>query len=83
MVAAGRHPGRCSALLVYAAAAAGPDVDRVLGILIVQTVMPLVALVLGTAALGSEIEDGTAVYLLASRSRAGRSRWPRSSSRSA
>ncbi len=27
--------------------------------------MPLVALVLGTAALGSEIEDGTAVYLLA------------------
>ena len=42
-----------------------PDVDRVLGILIVQTVMPLVALVLGTAALGSEIEDGTAVYLLA------------------
>jgi ABC-2 type transport system permease protein len=42
-----------------------PDVDRVLGILIVQTVMPLVALVLGTAALGSEIEDGTAVYLMA------------------
>ena len=42
-----------------------PDVDRVLGILIVQTVMPLVALVLGTAALGSEIEDGTAIYLLA------------------
>jgi ABC-2 type transport system permease protein len=42
-----------------------PDVDRVLGILIVQTVMPLIALVLGTAALGSEIEDGTAVYLLA------------------
>ena len=42
-----------------------PDVDRVLGILIVQTVMPLVALVLGTAALGSEIEDGTAVFLLA------------------
>jgi ABC-2 type transport system permease protein len=42
-----------------------PDVDRVLGTLVVQTVMPLVALVLGTAALGSEIEDGTAVYLLA------------------
>jgi ABC-2 type transport system permease protein len=42
-----------------------PDVDGVLGILIVSTVMPLVALVLGTAALGSEIEDGTAVYLMA------------------
>ena len=40
-----------------------PDVDRVLGVLIVQTVMPLVALILGTATLGSEIEDGTAVYL--------------------
>ena len=26
--------------------------------------MPLVALIFGTAALGSEIEDGTAVYLL-------------------
>jgi ABC-2 type transport system permease protein len=40
------------------------DVERVLAILVVQTVMPLVALVLGTASLGSEIEDGTAVYLL-------------------
>jgi ABC-2 type transport system permease protein len=41
-----------------------PDVDRVLGVLMVQTVMPLVALILGTATLGSEIEDGTAVYLM-------------------
>lgn len=41
-----------------------PDLDAFLGLLIVQTVMPLVALILGTAALGSEIEDGTAVYLL-------------------
>ena len=40
------------------------DVDRVLGVLVVQTVMPLIALILGTAALGSEIEDGTIVYLL-------------------
>ena len=31
----------------------------------VATLMPLVALVLGTAAIGSEIEDGTIVYLLA------------------
>ena len=40
------------------------DVERVLAILVVQTVMPLVALILGTASLGSDIEDGTAVYLL-------------------
>ncbi len=32
--------------------------------LIVRTVLPLVALVFGTAVLGSELEDGTAVYLL-------------------
>lgn len=41
-----------------------PSVAGVLGVLIVQTVMPLVALIFGTASLGSEIEDGTAVYLL-------------------
>src|SRR5439155_2182476 len=33
--------------------------------LIVRTVLPLVALVLGTAAIGPELEDGTAVFLLA------------------
>ncbi len=33
--------------------------------LIVTTLLPLTALVYGTAALGAEIEDGTAVYLLA------------------
>ncbi len=33
--------------------------------LIVSTLLPLAALVYGTAALGAEIEDGTAVYLLA------------------
>ncbi len=32
--------------------------------LIVTSLLPLVALVFGTAALGAEIEDGTAVYLL-------------------
>ncbi|HEY7589968.1 MAG TPA: ABC transporter permease subunit [Candidatus Limnocylindrales bacterium] len=32
---------------------------------IVRSVLPLVALVFGTAALGGELEDGTAVYLLA------------------
>ena len=41
-----------------------PDADRVLDTLVVRTVMPLVALVVGTAAIGSEIEDGTAVYLM-------------------
>ncbi len=33
--------------------------------LVITTLLPLVALVYGTAALGAEIEDGTAVYLLA------------------
>ena len=33
--------------------------------LVVTILLPLLALVYGTAALGAEIEDGTAVYLLA------------------
>ena len=33
--------------------------------LIVTTVLPLTALIFGTAAIGSEFEDGTAVYILA------------------
>ena len=41
-----------------------PDADRVLDTLVVRIVMPLVALVVGTAAIGSEIDDGTAVYLM-------------------
>jgi ABC-2 type transport system permease protein len=41
-----------------------PDADRVLDTLVVRIVMPLVALVVGTASIGSEIEDGTAVYLM-------------------
>lgn len=32
---------------------------------IITTILPLACLILGTAALGSEIEDGTAVYILA------------------
>jgi hypothetical protein len=32
--------------------------------LIVTTLLPLVALIFGTAAMGTEVEDGTAVYLL-------------------
>jgi ABC-2 type transport system permease protein len=49
-----------------------PDVDRdewvanvLLKGLIVTAVLPLCTLIFGTTALGSEIEDGTAVYLLA------------------
>jgi ABC-2 type transport system permease protein len=38
---------------------------QLLSLLGVATLMPLVALVLGTGAIGSELEDGTAVYLLA------------------
>jgi ABC-2 type transport system permease protein len=41
-----------------------PDADRILDTLVVRTVMPLAALILGTAAIGSEIDDGTAVYLM-------------------
>lgn len=36
-----------------------------LGGFVIATLLPLAALVFGTAALGAEIEDGTAVYLLA------------------
>jgi ABC-2 type transport system permease protein len=43
---------------------ARPEIDRILDAMLVQTVLPLVALVLGTAALGSELEDGTALYLM-------------------
>jgi ABC-2 type transport system permease protein len=49
----------------------GPDTDQqdwtangLLAVLVVGTLLPLCALIFGTAALGSEIEDGTAVYLL-------------------
>ncbi len=38
---------------------------RLLSTLGVGTLMPLVALILGTGAIGSEIDDGTAVFLLA------------------
>jgi ABC-2 type transport system permease protein len=35
-------------------------------VLVIRAVLPITALVLGTAALGSELEDGTAVFLLTS-----------------
>lgn len=40
------------------------DAPEILDTLVVRTVLPLVALIIGTSAIGSEIEDGTLVYLL-------------------
>jgi ABC-2 type transport system permease protein len=40
------------------------DAAEILDSLAIRTVLPLVALVVGTAAIGSEVEDGTLVYLL-------------------
>ena len=45
-------------------AGGGRDTAAILDALVVRTVLPLVALIVGTAAIGSEIEDGTAVFLL-------------------
>jgi ABC-2 type transport system permease protein len=54
-------------LLVGLTAGAGHRVVEAhnFNLLIVTTVLPLIALVFGTAALGSELEEGTVVYLLA------------------
>lgn len=41
------------------------DAPEILDTLVIRTVLPLIALVFGTATIGSEIEDGTIVYLLA------------------
>jgi ABC-2 type transport system permease protein len=51
-------------LLVRANGSGVPDVGAALDGLVVRVILPLVALVFGTAALGSELEDGTAVYVL-------------------
>ena len=40
------------------------DAPEILDALLIRTVLPLIALVVGTAAIGSEIEDGTVIYLL-------------------
>jgi ABC-2 type transport system permease protein len=39
--------------------------ERIFDQLIIRTVLPLIALVFGTAALGTELDDGTIVFLLA------------------
>ena len=41
-----------------------PDAPPILDALVIRTVLPLVALVVGTGAIGSEIEDGTLVFQL-------------------
>ncbi len=51
-------------LLVKANGNGVPHVGATLDGLVIRIVLPLVALVFGTAALGSELEDGTAVHLL-------------------
>jgi ABC-2 type transport system permease protein len=50
--------------IVIRVAGGRPGAPQILDTLMIRTVMPLVALVFGTAALGSELEDGTAVYLI-------------------
>jgi ABC-2 type transport system permease protein len=50
--------------LLIRVAGGRPDADRVLDTLVVRFVMPLVALIVGTTVIGSEIDDGTAVYLM-------------------
>jgi ABC-2 type transport system permease protein len=55
------------AILVRLSGKAGADEEIATAImdrLIVTTLLPIVALVFGTAALGAELEDGTAVFLL-------------------
>ena len=51
-------------LLVRANTSGISEVGATLDGLVVRIILPLVALVFGTAALGSELEDGTAVHLL-------------------
>jgi len=51
--------------IVIRVAGGRPGAPQILDTLMIRTVMPLVALVFGTAALGAELEDGTAVYLIA------------------
>jgi ABC-2 type transport system permease protein len=51
-------------LLLRTNSAGVEDVAQPLDGLVVRVILPLIALVFGTAALGSELEDGTAVHLL-------------------
>jgi ABC-2 type transport system permease protein len=57
------------ALLVRVSGRVGPGLEEIAGVvldrLVITTLVPLSALVFGTTALGAEIDDGTAVFLLA------------------
>lgn len=50
--------------LLVRASGGRPDAERVIDTLIVRFVMPLVALIIGTSVIGSEVEDGTFVFLV-------------------
>ncbi len=50
--------------LLIRAGGGNPRAPIILDTLLIRAVMPLLALVFGTAALGSELEDGTAIYLM-------------------
>jgi ABC-2 type transport system permease protein len=56
------------ALLIRLSGRVGPGLDALTDVvvdrLIITTLVPLVALVFGTTALGAELDDGTAVFLL-------------------
>lgn len=69
MVAGGALPILIAALFAINAPGDDPTPERftataLLGRLVTNAVLPIVALVFGTAVLGAEIEEGTAVYLL-------------------
>lgn len=53
-------------LIVLVGRAFGGDLfsERIFDQLVIRTVLPLIALVFGAAALGSELDDGTIVYVL-------------------
>ncbi len=53
------------ALLARVGGGGSGDIGEILDTMVIRIVLPLSALVLGTSALGAELEDGTAVYILA------------------
>lgn len=53
------------ALLARVGGGSSGDIEEILDTMVIRIVLPLSALVLGTSALGAELDDGTAVYILA------------------
>lgn len=63
-------PGLLIAMALIIRAAAGPDIDPEITAHLLQhfalgAIVPLLALLVGTGAIGSEIDDGSIIYLLA------------------